>query len=285
MAQGGRDARVEIVNTPARGISVMKGRIEDACVIRRLSECGQLVNGLGKSGAIGKESLMRKTRLVLLSLLAVFAFSAVAAASASAFNLEWEVNGVKLASGKTEKVVSTSLTTYTLTAGTKVITCAKTLVGPGNGTITGGKPGTDAAKIDFEECKTSETGCLVKSAGEPDKAGTILVSVITVLVEREPSGGGAKKEADEFKPASGTTFVSLEFGTKETATGNKLEGTCASFPNTTVKGQVAALTEGETLNFPSPELKGNTLEAFGKAATLVGKSDQKGETGNKITAS
>jgi hypothetical protein len=227
---------------------------------------------------------MRKTRLVLLSLLAVFAFSAVAAASASAFNLEWEVNGAKLASGKTENVVSKNTTNYTLTAGTKVITCKSVKVGAKEGTITGGKPGTDAATITFSECSTSETGCLVKSAGPPAKAGTIIVKVATKLVEREPSGGGAKKEADEFSPASGTTFVSLEFGKTETA-GMTLEGACTNFPNTTVKGQVAALTEGELLNFPSPELKGNTLEAFGKAATLVGKSEQKGETGSKITAS
>jgi hypothetical protein len=226
---------------------------------------------------------MRKTRLIAFSLFAGFAFSAVVSASASAFNLEWEVNGAKLSG--TENITWTNLTLFTLQAGAKVITCKKVTMGPHAGTITGGKPGTDAGMITFSECSTSEAGCLVKSAGPPAPADTIIVNVASRLVEREAAGGGAKKEADEFKPPSGTTFVSLEFGTRQTPTGDKMEGTCANFADTFVKGQVAALTEGESLNFPSPELKGNTLEIFGKAAMLVGKSEQKGETGNKITAS
>jgi hypothetical protein len=258
---------------------VNKAALERLCLDLMGASCCRQLTVSDQLRHMREEALMRKSRLVFLSLLAVFAFSAVASASASAFNLEWEVNGAKLSG--TENVTSKNSTNYTLTAGTKVITCTSVTA---TGTITSGKPGTDAATITFSGCTTSETGCLVKSAGEPAKAGTIVVSVKTKLVEREPSGGGAKKEADEFSPASGTTFVSLEFGTKETATGKKLEGTCTNFPNTTVKGQVAALTEGSNLNFPSPELKGNTLEAFGKAATLVGKSAQTGEKGT-VTAS
>lgn len=238
-----------------------------------------------------------RLRLLLVSLLAVFAVGAVASASsASAFNLEWEVcekttespikeppekfdnhkcnskakalaerewEFKKLAAGAERKTVSSG-GVFTLVAGGKTITCQKVA---DTGTITGGKPGTDlAAEIRFTECKTGQTGCLVKTAGQAN--GTIVVvNIPTVLVEREPSGGGAKKLADEFKENATTKeFVTLKF---EAEAGKS----CSEYTETKVKGQVAAETVTGTgeLNFPSPELKGNTLKAFGIAAKLTGK--------------
>ncbi len=91
----------------------------------------------------------------------------------------------------------------------------------------------------------------------------------TVLVER----GG--KLADEFK--GGAEFVTLEF---EPETGKS----CSEYPTTKVKEQVAAevinLANGNVeLNFPEPELAGNTLEAFGLPAKLVGKATEELENG------
>jgi hypothetical protein len=237
---------------------------------------------------------------LLVSLLAVFAISAIASASASAFKLEWETatcakvapgtgefedsecNTLKaggefafswkaLGATETKNVETESQAAeYKLTAGGKVITCKNI---SSAGTITGTKPGTgEATTITFGECTTTEALCKVKSAGSPN--GTIVVKNVTIkLVEREPNGGGAKKLAAQFtENATTKEFVTLKF-----------EGTCPNYPETKVLGQVAAevinLTTGEEigdgeLNFPSPELKGNTLKAFGVAAKLTGKSIQ-----------
>ena len=252
---------------------------------------------------------MSRTRLVMLSLLAVFAISAAASASsASAFNLKWEVceegtgAGTKytghkcttpsgtgkwewkvLAAGETRNIVSWIVpgTTYVLTVGTRVITCTGA---EDAGTITGGTPGTDNIRVLFYGCTTSQVGCLVKTAHQAN--GIILVpNIETKLVERESSGGGAKKLADEFKEtASLKEFVTLKF---EPEAGKS----CSEFgTETKVKGQVAGeainLANGNTeIKFPSPELKGNTIEAFGRPAKLTGRSEVELENGWAFRAS
>ncbi|HEV2945497.1 MAG TPA: hypothetical protein VGX26_10330 [Solirubrobacteraceae bacterium] len=227
----------------------------------------------------------------MLAALAVFAVSAVASASASAVEFQICAEGggsgtkysehkctTEEASGKWEwvtfkvglenKVVSKG-GEFKLTAGTKVITCKKV---KDEGLIAEGGAG-EATAITFEECSTSEAKCLVKSKGGTN--GKVVVTAVpTQLVEREPSGGGTKKLANEFKQNATTKeFVTLQFE-KEGG------GTCSTLPETKVKGQVAAeainlATSGEAeLNFPSPELKGNSLEAFGVAAKLTGKDTE-----------
>jgi hypothetical protein len=227
-----------------------------------------------------------RLKVLLVSLLAVFAVGAVASASSSAFLLEWEGcknvgaatgefnsatcqvkggnkewNWVKEAAGETWEIIGV-IGESKLTVGTKIITCKK---GKSVGKTQAAGAG-EATTITFEECTTTEPACKVKGGG--GVAGTIIVKgVPTKLVEREPKGGGAKKLANEFKQNATTKeFVTLKF-----------EGTCPSYSETKVKGQVASevsnLTNGEVeLKFPSPELKGNTLEAFGVAATLTGKT-------------
>ena len=107
-----------------------------------------------------------------------------------------------------------------------------------------------------------------------------MTNIPTVLVEREPSGGGARKLADNFEQNPTTKeFVTLVFA-----------GTCSEYPETEVKGTVAAevinLTNGNIeLNFPEPELKGNTLKAFGVAAKLTGRVREELENGWAFRAS
>ena len=249
---------------------------------------------------------MSRIRLIMLSLLAVFAISAVASASASAFNKQWEVcekggtekwsehkcnagkgtgewSFLKLEAGNSYNIVSWIVpgTTYVLTVGTRVITCTGAADA---GTITGGTPGTDSISVLFYGCTTSQVGCLVMTAHQGH--GIILVpNIPTVLVEREPKGGGAKKLADEFKEKAATKeFVTLKF---EPEAGKS----CSEFGSETkVKGQVAGevinLANGNgEINFPSPELKGNTLEAFGTTATLTGRSEVELENGWAFRAS
>lgn len=241
---------------------------------------------------------MIRIRVLMVSLLTVFAVGAVASASASAFELEWlvceELAGVGkepplkfdnhkcnteakplaerkwewklLAAGETRKVDSKLVKNFVLTVGGKVITCEAE---ENEGTITGGKPGTDEITTKFHRCKTSELGCEVHSVGEPN--GLITVSKTpTKLVERKTKALPEKEVlADEFKEnAAKKEFVTLQFA-----------GTCVNFTETKVKGEVAGEQGGPLANgnyttvFPEPELKGNTLEAFSLPAKFVGEAE------------
>ena len=253
---------------------------------------------------------MMRIRLTMLSLLAVFAVSAVAAASASAFTKEWKVTNACVAhvgggfednkctkakvnggfekftgilgAGQSAEVTSEG-GTFTLKAATVEIKCLKVT---DKGTVKAG--GTDeASEILFTECTVvAPTGCKVKSEGGKQKAGEILVKNIqTLLVERETSAK-VKVLADEFKGTGlEEVFVTLELGTTEKVEHEKelnekrtLTGKCTGIGIVNkVTGQVAAKVENATeeLNFPSPELKGNNLNAFGVKAVLVGKDKQK----------
>lgn len=227
---------------------------------------------------------MIRIRMIMLSLLAVFAVGAIASASASAAPLlEWLVceelpgAGVEpplkfdnhecnteakplaerkwefklLAAGELRKVVSLG-GTFTLTGGPVTITCTHL---DDEADIHGGKPGTlTLLRIIFLACTTSKAGCKVKSAGSPKKAGEIEVNNIAgKLVETEPGGGGAKLEAALFEGTRTevepgvfeNVFVNLEFGEEETATGNKLVTKCGTtVPLTT---RVTESVAGETV--------------------------------------
>jgi hypothetical protein len=181
---------------------------------------------------------------------------------------EW----VTLAAGKTEKVVSNG-GEFKLTSGTKVITCKKV---KDEGTITGGKPGTDeATTITFEECSTSQAGCNVKSAGGTSK--TIAVTGIKTtlkqfLVGEEEIEGDVfeQKTVENAKGEKIKEFVTLEFVPE---TGKS----CSEFPETKVKGDVVAETAANSgeLTFPLTPIEVTPkLEAFGIKAILTGKDTQ-----------
>jgi hypothetical protein len=237
-----------------------------------------------------------RLKVLLVSMLAVFAVSAIASASASAFKLEWEwAKCVKVAAGtglykdaecnalggakefelKYKPVVAADEPLVIeaeggetkLTAGGKVVTCTAVKA---EGTIK--TKGEDEVEngITFTGCTANAGACFAFSPGQPEE--TIVVSDIdTQLVER----GG--KLADEFKENDATKeFVTIEFEEKgEVGEDSKA---CPGFPTTKVTGQVAALVENVTsgegngdvsLNFPSPELSGNTLKAFGVKASFT----------------
>jgi hypothetical protein len=190
-----------------------------------------------------------RIRTLIISLLAVFAISAIASASASAgptcvpnlggtFKCEWEVQECKAVTGGiftngTCEVVGAggfgeTGTRGKLAAGKKRLVTSKIKSGTtfvlkasgievkcksatDEGTITGSSPGTDETTVTFDTCTTSIPGCLVKSATQ--KAGNILVKNIgTKLVEGETMAG-VKVLAEEFFKAG--EFVTLEFGKKE----------------------------------------------------------------------
>jgi hypothetical protein len=115
----------------------------------------------------------------------------------------------------------------------------------GSGAIEGGEPGKDTANTTLSSCKVlnKETkeeakGCTVRSKGAAE--GTIELKAKTELVYIGTKAQAEKEEGpvgDRYAPASGTTYVTLEFlGGKSCPAGS--EGT------TTVEGETIAQAAG-----------------------------------------
>jgi|ERR1039458_5081473 hypothetical protein len=239
---------------------------------------------------------MLRIRLILLSLLAVFAVGAIASASASAACLGghlcvWEVQATeggayaKVAAGEKLNVEDESVAgaagEFILKAGTAEVKCKKV---ESYGTIE--ETGKDIANVlRFTGCTTGLTGCKVKSKGTAKVEEIVSTKIKTQLVTR----GTGNVLADEFKgKGAGEEFVTLEFGKKQKPLSFKMEEVCGGgYPATTqVIGEiaeevinvaeVAGVTPAQVESiFPATQLAGNTLEAFGVAATLTGKTIQK----------
>jgi len=243
-----------------------------------------------------------RIRVLLVSLLAVFAVSAVASSSASAA-LKWETcekvaagtgkftNGKcttegapnefewdKLEAGESEPLTSSG-GTFKLEASGVTVTCTAVA---DKGELKGGSPGTDTAtEILFTGCTTNKEHCKVKSAKGKQKAGEVLVTPNT---PSELALEGTKV-VDVFKGTHGAgsnEFVTLEFGETEKVVGvppndvHTLEkGGCALANTAQVTGNVAAEVVGEELHFPSPAFTLSTLKVFGLGAKLVGNDTQK----------
>jgi hypothetical protein len=233
------------------------------------------------------ETKVSRTRLVMLSLLAVFAISAVVSASASAGKFEVCAEGggsgtkytthkceIESGTGKWEWVVfktglenkvESSGGTFTLKAALKTVTCEAVA---DEGTI--GEGGKDeATKIAFTKCKTGTAGCEVKNKG--GVLGTVEVTAIPTLLEEV----GGKLVNKYSQKTVGTTkeFVTLEFS------GTSCAG--AGYVTTKIKGDVAAEVKNEPngevkLTFPEPAIAQTPeLEAFSASATLVGTVNEK----------
>jgi hypothetical protein len=217
-----------------------------------------------------------KGRGLLVALVAVLAVSAVASASASAFNLQWNVNGAKLEAGETREVTSKAGEYKFLVFGHS-ITCGASEVVE---TIIGGKPGTGKATLVFHKCSTEEVGCEVRSAG--GTFGTIeFTSLPTKLEERKTSGGTNVLAENIESKEVGTT---KEWGTLE------FKGTCSEYPTGKVKGAYAGelrnLAGGSVeLNFPNPELQADELGYFGVSMKFTGRSEGKLVGGGTLTVS
>jgi hypothetical protein len=103
-----------------------------------------------------------KMRLVLSSLLAVLALSAVgaSAAQASSEGPFYKIAGTRLASGKSKEITVTQYGNYTMSFSSVVITCTKMSASSGSkilGAATG-KPGTIEATFTFSGCSVSGNG-------------------------------------------------------------------------------------------------------------------------------
>ncbi len=173
-----------------------------------------------------------RVRLMLVALLGVFAFGAVAAAAAQAEEAPfWSIGGTRLAEGKTHYItakvynVTGNTEGFTLKAETgQVVHCPTIKLG--QGVLLGsnaGNPGTNDETIEFSGGCTIEnvgTGCT--KVQEP----IVTNPVKSELVESEKSTTAALLV--EFFTTTGP-FVTLHF-----------EGTGCKVTETTVSGKVAA---------------------------------------------
>jgi len=239
-----------------------------------------------------------RIRIMLVSLLAVFAVGAVASSSASAFGKVFEVcqpkstglyvnhkctettgmleEGVRWewqVIGPTVKFeVESTGGEFKLTNGVKESVC--TAVTNTGQIEAGGK--SDEVFLKFTGCTNGPGTC---EAFSPGKDGTKEIEVKDIddqLVERLTNGGGGPVLADEFKEGDNPNneFVTIEFEAPGTEA-------CTGFTTIKVKGQVAGECKNVTvggvgqteLNFPNPELQGNNLTAFGGASSLFGKAN------------
>jgi hypothetical protein len=242
-----------------------------------------------------------RVRLMLVALLGVFAFSAVAAAAAQAEEAPfWSINGTRLGAGETHYVEAKKYSEkFVLTAGTHVVECSNGRVSENasqRSALLGsaaGNPGTNDEVIEFfEGCKVTGNGtkCKIK---EP----IITNPVKSELVETEKGEKGSL--LTEFFPAKGVTFVTLKFEAEsggeckvlETAVTGAVAGQVRVDPNKPPElGELVSLPNGKKegtswlLNFPSTaitsvwlikegtgsQVKLEELEAFSVPATLEG---------------
>jgi hypothetical protein len=193
---------------------------------------------------------------MLVALLGVFAFCAVAAAAAEAEEAPfWSIKGTRLAAGETHYItakvynVTGAAKGFVLTAAGKEIKCESirlkegVLLGSG-----AGNPGTNDEVIEFFG------NCSITGDGEPckPKEPIVTTSVKSELVESEKGEKGSL--LTEFKPETGTQFVKLIF-----------EGSGCKITETIVTGSVAAQVRTDPKNGELGELV--TLPNTKKEAT------------------
>jgi hypothetical protein len=218
-----------------------------------------------------------RVRLMLVALLGVFAFCAVAAAAAEAEEAPfWTVpkaEGSKetkrLAGGETHYITAKSYNETTLTSEPLGITVkceAVKLKESTPGVILGsnaGEPGTDSEVIEFEKnCR--QTG----NSTKPEEC-KVTEPILTTNVKSELVENTAKKQLlTEFFPEKGAKFTTVVFTgtckTKEIAVEGSVAAEVRTDPNkpdTTEIGEIVELpnthkvAESWLLNFPETPIK------------------------------
>jgi hypothetical protein len=174
-------------------------------------------------------------RVLLSSLLAVLALSAVVASAAQA-SVEGpmvKVAGSRLEAGKSQELKATGRGSYVMSVGSVAITCSKMSAGAGSKILGSavGKAATAEATFTYSECYVS---------GEPAECKITEVKTQPLLGTLVLNEGKSYLEM-LLKPASKKTFAKLYYQGKES------EG-CA-FLGSEIKGDlVVALREGGETN-------------------------------------
>jgi len=163
---------------------------------------------------------MTRIKTIGLALLAVFAFSAIAATAAQAEEAPyWSIEGTRLAAGKTFEILAKANGNQTLTASTgQVITCTAFSLKPGAVLLgsNAGEPGKSDETIKYTGCTVSGNGtsCAVEN-------GTVETKPLT----NELAYASNKKSlVVEFVPVTGKVLAEFKFTGTCTLTTTKVTG-------------------------------------------------------------
>ena len=232
---------------------------------------------------------MSKVRLILLSMLAVFAASAVASASAAAAGCEeaggekclWTLEGKILPAGEMRELKVVPTATFTLkgkASGAKV-TLKSTEIDLKEAKILGGNPGTNYGSILFKNVTVSEPKeCKVTNKEvitEPLKSelvelvkGKVPQKVDDLLFEPEKAGGVFAKIAFENNPKCSLAGVTAEVaGNIQSEPSPRNTETVKAKLKTQGKEEWEFRRKGETVSHKSQ------LEFGGEPATLEGTAE------------
>lgn len=125
-------------------------------------------------------SLRHLIRTLGLALVAVLALGAVMASAAMA-GPEWQVKGVKLASGVKKTITFKNVGNTALKTANDEIVCTSAIQGTAPNEIIGGAVGTDKAKIEFKGCTVTKPFSCEVTDKTTKKFGIINVTVNTEL--------------------------------------------------------------------------------------------------------
>jgi hypothetical protein len=207
---------------------------------------------------------MNRLRVLGLALVAVFAMSAVAVASASATaGPIYKAAGAELASGKSEPITATANGSQVLKAAGVTVTCTEYALKEakieGKGATTGG---SSAETIEYKGCTVAGDGakCTVKGKTVTTKALEDLQGYETKTRTGNIQTG--------FKPVSKTLFATLEFeGTCTDGLSNNVElgtgKTIGVICNDT--NELATTIDTVAANLPEAKVNGVECEATNKS--------------------
>lgn len=154
---------------------------------------------------------MKRIRIAGLALLAVLSLGVVVATAAQAAEAPfYSIESKRLGAGETQAVTLTQTASYTLTAGTTVITCVKS--GANNSIITGsaaGEPGTSSGTVSYSGCTVAGNGSTCK-VGHEGK-GEILTEKLKDELVYDATSKESKSVADEFTPETGKVLAKVTF--------------------------------------------------------------------------
>jgi hypothetical protein len=180
---------------------------------------------------------MKRIKTTGVVLLALFAFSAIAATAAQAEGTEgapyWSIEGTRLAAGKTFEIIAKSKGVQKLTATTsgQVVSCNTLKLKPGSVLLgsNGNEPGKNDETIEYGECSVTGNGSPCEPTGKEIK--TEPLSSELAYAENK------KSLVVEFTPTTGKVLAKLTF-----------TGTGCTVTKTTVTGQVVtkALSDAAT---------------------------------------
>jgi hypothetical protein len=183
---------------------------------------------------------MKRFKLTGVALLAVFAFSAVAATAAQAEEAPyWSIEGTRLAAGKTAAIEAKAVGTQTLTAATGIVNCTAFKLKPGAVLLgsNAGEPGKSDETIEY-------SGCTQEKNGKEPCALTTTTITTEPLTNELAYASNKKSLVVEFAPVTGKTLAEVHYtGSGCASTEIGVKGVAVAEAFTDVSGKAGVLLE------------------------------------------